>query len=264
LLVKQGAATLTLAGANFYGGGTQVNGGTLRVNGSIAGELTVNLGGILQGVGSIGGLVTCASGGTLAPGNSPGALAVRALALDSGAQTQIELGGATRGSQYDAILVGGNATLGGTLNVSLINDFSPALGDSFDLIDWGATSGVFDSVNLPALSAGLAWDASNLYSSGALLIVDDTFLAGDFNHDGTISDSDLAIWMADSASTPARRRCGRRQRQERFSRLAAAVGIELADRRKPRQPFPSPRQWPSSPAACWRVLAPTARISKAA
>ncbi len=53
-------------------------------------------------------------------------------------QTEIELGGSTRGSQYDAILSSGNVNLGGTLIVSLINSFTPVAGSSFDILDWGA------------------------------------------------------------------------------------------------------------------------------
>jgi autotransporter-associated beta strand protein len=195
-LVKQGAARLTLAGTTTYTGGTQIDAGTLRVNGSVAGAVDINAGGVLQGSGSIGGLVTNAVGGTLAPGSSAGALTVGSLSLSAGSQTQIELGGLTRGSEYDAVIANVSAVLNGTLTVSLINDFLPALGNSFDLFDWGTTEGAFESVALPELSAGLEWDATSLYTSGVLSVVNATFAPGDFNHDGAVDGADLVVWRS--------------------------------------------------------------------
>src|SRR6185369_15700497 len=55
-LTKNGTGALTLSGANTYTGLTTVNTGTLIVNGSIAGAVTVNSGGQLDGTGRIGTL----------------------------------------------------------------------------------------------------------------------------------------------------------------------------------------------------------------
>jgi autotransporter-associated beta strand protein len=191
-LVKQGTGTLTLAGANNYSGATTVSGGTLRVNGSIPGAVTVNFGATLGGSGSIAGLATVSGGGTLAPGANPGALSVGSLNLNPGSQLQIELGGTTLGSQYDAILVGGNVAIGGALNVSLINSFMPALGSSFDILNWGSESGIFSSINLPALSAGLAWNTTKLYSTGVLSVIDGNYVPGDLDRDGRVTVTDVS------------------------------------------------------------------------
>jgi autotransporter-associated beta strand protein len=193
---KQGLGTLSLGGANTYTGPTTINLGTLRVNGSIAGAATVNSGGVLGGSGSIAGLVTVASGGVLAPGSSPGMLTVGSLALNAGSQTQIELGGINRGSQYDAVFSSGNVSLGGALNVSLINSFSPALGNSFDILDWTSKSGLFSSLSLPALSAGLAWNTTKLYSDGSLSVIDANYLPGDLDRDGHATSADLAALLS--------------------------------------------------------------------
>ena len=49
-----------------------MNAGTLLVNGTIPGPVTVNAGGTLGGTGTVSGSVTVNAGGTLAPGLSPG------------------------------------------------------------------------------------------------------------------------------------------------------------------------------------------------
>jgi len=61
-LVKSGIATQVLAGASAYTGGTSVNNGTLLVNGSINGSVSVASGAYLGGTGAITGTVTFASG----------------------------------------------------------------------------------------------------------------------------------------------------------------------------------------------------------
>jgi autotransporter-associated beta strand protein len=112
-LVKQGVGKLTLSGANTYTGVTTINGGTLAVNGSIPGAVTVNTSVTLNGTGTIGGNVTVAAGGILSPGNSAGTLMVGSLTLtsaNSGSVLNVELGGATPGTQYDQIHVLGQAT----------------------------------------------------------------------------------------------------------------------------------------------------------
>jgi hypothetical protein len=63
----------------------------------------------------------------------------------------LELGGTTAGSGYDQIAVTGTATLAGTLNVSLINGFTPTTGQTFTLISsTGARSGRFGAETIPA------------------------------------------------------------------------------------------------------------------
>src|SRR4029077_6284870 len=59
--------------------------------------------------------------------------------------------------QFDTLTMSGAATLGGPLNVSLINAFSPALGNTFTILTAASVSGTFSTTNFPALSAGLGW-----------------------------------------------------------------------------------------------------------
>ncbi len=201
-LTKYGGGTLVLAGANTYTGMTSVNSGLLSLTGTLAGPTEVSGTGTLRGTGTIGGLVTVTSGGTLAPGDSPGTLSVAALALDDGSQTQIEIGGTSRGSQYDALLVAGNAALGGTLSVSLTGGFMPALSQEFDLFDWQTRDGTFQQLDLPDLAGGLAWNTSRLYTTGSLVVT--SGLAGDYNNDGAVDAADYTVWRNNLAPRPAR------------------------------------------------------------
>ena len=74
---KLGAGTLLIAAtsASVYTGPTDVNQGTLIVNGSLlsTGALTVDDGATLGGTGSVG-MISVSGGGTVAPGDSPGFL----------------------------------------------------------------------------------------------------------------------------------------------------------------------------------------------
>jgi len=78
-LVKQGTGSLVLGGSNTYSGSTQVNGGTLIVDGEISGSSVVTVGssGTLAGVGEVyvanGGQIVVNSGGTLSPGDNDSA-----------------------------------------------------------------------------------------------------------------------------------------------------------------------------------------------
>ena len=51
------------------------------------------------------------------------------------------------GSQYDQLAVSGTATLGGTVNVALINGFQPALGNTFQPLTFASSSGNFGFYN---------------------------------------------------------------------------------------------------------------------
>ncbi|MBZ9817851.1 autotransporter-associated beta strand repeat-containing protein, partial [Mesorhizobium sp. CA7] len=122
-----GAGTTILTAANSYGGQTNVNSGTLLVNGNQSGAtgLTAVAGGAtLGGTGIIGGDVTMADGSTLSPGgsgNSAGALTINGnLTLSGGTSLAYNFGQANApgGALNDVVNVGGNLTLDGTLNIT--------------------------------------------------------------------------------------------------------------------------------------------------
>jgi len=111
-LVVTGDGVFDLAGTNTYTGPTTVDGGTLKVNGSITSTVTVNDGGTLGGSGTIGGAVTVGSGGAISPGNSPGVTTIAGpLTLASGSSMIVEVD-PTATVQNDRINVtAGSATI---------------------------------------------------------------------------------------------------------------------------------------------------------
>jgi hypothetical protein len=117
--------------------------------------------------------------------------------FDTTANLFIELGGPTPGSQYDQVHVTGQLSLGGALKIDLIDLggglFTPAAGNSFDILDWGSLVGTFSSLQLPALDGTLAWNTSQLYTSGVLSVVF-AGLPGDYNHNGIVDAADYTLW----------------------------------------------------------------------
>src|SRR3989304_5989884 len=72
---------------------------------------------------------------------------------------EIELGGTLPGSQFDRLVVGGTASLGGTLDIDLVNGFTPSAGQSFQFLTAaGGVSGTFASTLFPTLPGGLTWN----------------------------------------------------------------------------------------------------------
>ena len=141
-----------------------VSGGTAQVDGTLAASsgVSVPTGGSLFGAGTINGNVTV--NGEIQGGDQPASGILTISGADGQNYTQdstgaynVVIGGTAAGTQYSQLSVAGAATLAGTLNVSLINDFAPAEGNQFIILTAGSTSGAFTTTNLPALSGSLAW-----------------------------------------------------------------------------------------------------------
>ncbi|WP_133491255.1 autotransporter-associated beta strand repeat-containing protein [Alcanivorax sp. 24] len=136
------AGTTMLTGeSSAFTGITQIKGGTLKVNGTLGGTVTVDNGGALGGDGSIGD-TTVAAGGTLAPGNSLGHLTVDGdLTLAQGSLLDFEFGAPggdfhTLG-QSDSVTVNGDLTLNGS-TLNLIDDGGFGVG-LYRLFDYSGT-----------------------------------------------------------------------------------------------------------------------------
>jgi len=161
--------SLTLGNNNNYSGPTTVSGGRLIVNGSITSAVTGATTTTIGGEGSITGGVT--TDGHITPGsltaNTPGTLTVNgAVTVNTGGDATFEI--LDTGS-YDN-LVTTSLSLDGPLNVSLLNSFEPAAGDSFDLVDGTITLGPNFSFNLPALPGGKTWNTSAFATTGVISV----------------------------------------------------------------------------------------------
>ncbi|MEA2916618.1 MAG: hypothetical protein QOJ15_8699 [Bradyrhizobium sp.] len=164
-----GRGVLTLSGINTYTGATNVNAGTLSVNGSIASSslTAVNAGGTLGGNGTVGN--TTINGGTLAPGNSIGTLAVQGnLVFTAAASYMVEVSPANA----DRTNVTGTATLGGaTVKASFAS--GTYVSKQYTILNaGGGVSGTFNTLantDLPAnFTSSLSYDSNNAYLNLAL------------------------------------------------------------------------------------------------
>jgi autotransporter-associated beta strand protein len=140
-VTKIGTGTWTLTGNSTYTLGTFVEGGTLLIDGSITGPVTVEAGATLGGTGTTGP-VTLGAGAAINPGGTdPGIQKVQDLAFSVGSSYVVQLNGPDPGSGYDQLDVTGTVSLNdATLDASL--GFGPAPGDRFVIIQNDVTDPV--------------------------------------------------------------------------------------------------------------------------
>jgi probable HAF family extracellular repeat protein len=185
------AGRMSLYGLNtLFGAMTNQSGGQVNVSGpsseavfwdnfvnngavSVTAGSTATFFGLVSGGGSFLGDGTKHFAGNMAPGLSPGLMTMGGSIVFSGGALTMELGGLVPGSGHDKIvfLSGSTVTLAGIgLNVEYWGGWTAAAGQTYDLFDWNGLSGTFSSVALPALASGLAWNTSNLYTSGEISV----------------------------------------------------------------------------------------------
>jgi hypothetical protein len=131
-------------------------------------------------------------GGLITPvGTSAGTHIMGDLEIQAGA-IAFNIGGTAAG-EFDKLVVDGHLAAGGTLQVRLAEGFSPAAGDSFDVLDFSSLTGAF-TCDLPPLNDGLAWNTADLPSTGALSVAPLLASPADFNGDGIVNGDDLHEW----------------------------------------------------------------------
>jgi uncharacterized protein with beta-barrel porin domain len=140
-----------------------VLGGTLSVNGTINGLVTVNAGGTLGGIGTIDNVFV--NGGVLAPGNSIGTLNVAgSLTFSAASSYMVEISG----TSSDLTRVTGVATLGGA---SVVVVPSGTVAKQYTILTAGSVPDTFNPVVTGVssnLNPTLSYDANNVYLNFAL------------------------------------------------------------------------------------------------
>jgi hypothetical protein len=173
---------------------TVSSGGTVHPNGIVLVDSLATL----KGDGTVSGSVV--NRATVAPGVGVGTLHIDGAYVQSGTgKLQIELGGTTPGTNYDQLSVTSVASLAGMLNVSLVDGFSPAVGNTFNILDALTFNGIFSTITLPPLAAGRLWNTSQLYTTGVLSVV--PAIPGDYNVNGVVDAADYIVWRKNQGST---------------------------------------------------------------
>ena len=143
-------STFTVGGPGLFTqtAGTTTSDGTLTDSGGL--QLTS---GSLFGKGTVNGSIT--STGVVTPGDSA---TLTGILTDNGPYAQgstgvlnISIGGLTS-TKFDQ-LNSTNSTLNGTLNVTLIKGFVPAVGNTFKIMNFTSASGAFSTVNGLAINS---------------------------------------------------------------------------------------------------------------
>ena len=124
--------------------------GVIRLNGgNVVLPVCTLYGGLLSGTGTVAVAGTLTSAATTAPGLSTGTLNIQGNFAQTATGTlAIELGGRDPG-QFDLLAVTGNATLNGTLCVTVSPLFMPSKGDQFRILTCGNLAGAFSVTNMP-------------------------------------------------------------------------------------------------------------------
>ena len=105
------------------------------------------------------------------PGASPAEVSFGGNVIFTGTSTlTIELAGTAVG-KYDRLLVADMLDMAGDLEVHLLANCSPTIGNRFHIFDAMHMFGSFSSVVLPDLLGNLSWDRSHLHSSGILSVI---------------------------------------------------------------------------------------------
>ena len=145
---QSGSGMTTFTGNNSYKGETQVNAGTLVINGdqsAATGNVIVASGATLAGTGTIGGATTIS--GTHGPGNSAGIQTFNSdLSYEAGAVIDWELvsntsdSSGTRGTDFDGIDVGGALSFNGATTLNFDFGGSVNFADAFWTTDGASES----------------------------------------------------------------------------------------------------------------------------
>ncbi len=142
--IGTGVSTIDIAFTNT--GTVDIQTGTLKLT---RGTFDNASGATIQGSGTLDvSTITFTNSGTIAPGASSGTLNITGnVTLNSSSVIEIELAAT---ATFDVLAISGTAVLDGTLNVTYLGGYLPAVSDDFAVItNVGAQSGTFSTVSVP-------------------------------------------------------------------------------------------------------------------
>ncbi|MGV3660925.1 MAG: beta strand repeat-containing protein [Prosthecobacter sp.] len=196
-VTQSGSGTTTLSNANTYSGGTTVNGGALMVtntSGSATGTGSVAVTSTLGGTGTIAptGINNVTLAGAVQPGvagtnNGVGTLSFTPVDGNvifqngSGISFEISANGVNDKVLFNAsgsARMDFSAMAAGSMGVTFVAGYTPALNDSFDLLDWAAASGTgitglstsLLSLSTVGFEASWFWDTTQFTTTGVVSI----------------------------------------------------------------------------------------------
>ena len=152
--------------------------------------------------------------GRLAPGKSAGATTIEGLYIQQAAGAlEIEIGGTAAGTQHDRVDVTGVATLGGEMQLALIDGFVPTAQQTFTVFAASNISGAFSNVTSGQRLTTDDGMGSFLVHYGPTSTLDPNtirltnferiFMAGDYNGNGIVDAADYTVWRDGLGSTYA-------------------------------------------------------------
>lgn len=164
--------------------GITAYGGTIRLAG---GQLTLGAGsslwgGTLKGNGLVSNTtLSVRFGGRVEPGLSAGSLRLTSnITFMADGILGIDVGGLNQGAEYDLLEIDYLATLGGTVQVSLVNGFIPTTNDVFEIMRFKSRSGTFAAVT-PSV-----WGLTHTATNVTIKLL--SALTGDSDGDGLTDD----------------------------------------------------------------------------
>ncbi|MGA3065807.1 MAG: PEP-CTERM sorting domain-containing protein [Tepidisphaeraceae bacterium] len=164
------AATIDL-GSSAGGVGTLQLGSAANVTASDG--TTISSGSTLGGVGTLDSNVT--SAGEIAPGDDPGTLNISGNLISTGA-IDVQLASLTTFDQLD---VSGNANLGGTIGVSLLDGYQPLWGQTFTIMNFNSFTNSGYTLDLTHwLDGSTTLSASNTDNSLTITVVPEPTTGG--------------------------------------------------------------------------------------
>jgi hypothetical protein len=169
-----GGASLTLTNADTYTGPTIVNGATLTLEGHVTTDITLqSFFSTLQGSGTIAGNLTSNIGQVIPDADAT--LTVAGNYYQQSGQLTISIDG-TGPAHTSRLIVNGAVTLDTAhLAINFTNDFLPHQGDTFTFMTFGSVNQAFNDVQISGVMPGFKYSIDQGISGFTLTALNDGF-----------------------------------------------------------------------------------------